>query len=237
MNDMPSSPPRPRPETSLTGSLPVPLSSFLGRASEIESIAQLVQQPDVRLVSLVGPGGVGKTRLGLQVADGALRLSGTLTCTSSDALQPVFLEAEVTQRIGRFIVRSWVATELWVACDGATVAWDAVAMPGDRHLRRWSIDAMEADDLDAATTAAIDIWSLAKNTERPPANHPIADEFNEWLDATIEAWDLISDGLIHEDVAELQDGFDLLGVSAEKLSSVTDAFEEHSAEVEAINDG
>lgn len=61
--------------------------------------------------------------------DGALRLSGTLTCTSSDALQPVFLDAEVTQRIGRFIIRSWVAIELWVACDSATVAWDAVAVP------------------------------------------------------------------------------------------------------------
>ncbi len=49
-------------------SLPVPLTSFIGWAGEVERVKSLLQTPDVRLVSLVGPGGAGKTRLGLRVA-------------------------------------------------------------------------------------------------------------------------------------------------------------------------
>ena len=47
------------------GSLPVQLTSFVGRASTIELVrARLVEH---RLVSLVGPGGCGKTRLAIEV--------------------------------------------------------------------------------------------------------------------------------------------------------------------------
>ncbi len=46
--------------------LPAPLTSFVGRAAEREALARAVQQH--RLVTAVGPGGVGKTRLALAVA-------------------------------------------------------------------------------------------------------------------------------------------------------------------------
>ncbi|HQY92332.1 tetratricopeptide repeat protein [Caldilinea sp.] len=45
--------------------LPLPLSSFIGRQTEIESVHQLLCS-GVRLVTLTGPGGVGKTRLALE---------------------------------------------------------------------------------------------------------------------------------------------------------------------------
>jgi predicted ATPase/class 3 adenylate cyclase len=48
------------------GNLPVPVSSFIGRAREQEATAAALDQ--ARLVTLTGPGGVGKTRLALQVA-------------------------------------------------------------------------------------------------------------------------------------------------------------------------
>jgi predicted ATPase len=48
--------------------LPVPATPFLGRESEIEEIAALLGRRDVRLVTLTGPGGSGKTRLALQAA-------------------------------------------------------------------------------------------------------------------------------------------------------------------------
>ena len=52
--------------------LPVPATPFLGRRSEVSEVVALVKRPDVRLVTLTGPGGTGKTRLALQaVAEAA----------------------------------------------------------------------------------------------------------------------------------------------------------------------
>jgi predicted ATPase/DNA-binding CsgD family transcriptional regulator len=48
--------------------LPVPPTSLIGREREVAVVLDLLQRADVRLVTLVGPGGVGKTRLALQVA-------------------------------------------------------------------------------------------------------------------------------------------------------------------------
>jgi predicted ATPase len=47
-------------------SLPVQVSSFVGRAAELAAVTELLDH--ARLVTLTGPGGCGKTRLGLQVA-------------------------------------------------------------------------------------------------------------------------------------------------------------------------
>jgi predicted ATPase/DNA-binding CsgD family transcriptional regulator len=48
--------------------VPVPLTSFIGREQEIASICALLRRPEIRLLTLSGTGGVGKTRLSLQVA-------------------------------------------------------------------------------------------------------------------------------------------------------------------------
>jgi predicted ATPase/DNA-binding SARP family transcriptional activator len=56
----PASPPH-RPPTA-------PLTSLVGRDREIETVEDLLSCPDVRLVTLTGPGGVGKTRLATEMA-------------------------------------------------------------------------------------------------------------------------------------------------------------------------
>lgn len=67
------------------GSLPVFLTSFVDREDEIALARSLLRRPDVRLLTLTGPGGIGKTRLAVEIAaesgthfpDGVLFLSLT----------------------------------------------------------------------------------------------------------------------------------------------------------------
>ncbi len=66
---------RPAPLAPLTASaseraarqLPVLLTSFVGREREMAAISGMLIQPGVRLLTLTGPGGVGKTRLALRI--------------------------------------------------------------------------------------------------------------------------------------------------------------------------
>ncbi len=51
--------------------LPAPPNPLVGRAREMEELQDLLLDPSVRLVTVTGPGGIGKTRLALEVASQA----------------------------------------------------------------------------------------------------------------------------------------------------------------------
>src|SRR5262245_53992148 len=55
---------RPRP----AHNLPAPLTAFVGREAESAQMIELLSDRACRLVTVIGAGGVGKTRLALQVA-------------------------------------------------------------------------------------------------------------------------------------------------------------------------
>ena len=61
--------------------------------------------------------------------DGSLVLTGTVACTGGDVALPVSIGAQVSQRVGRLLVRSTFVTDLSIPCDGTAVPWTAVAPP------------------------------------------------------------------------------------------------------------
>jgi predicted ATPase len=60
-----------RPSEPRPSNLPVQRTAFIGREHEATALRQLLTRADVQLVTLTGPGGIGKTRLALQVANEA----------------------------------------------------------------------------------------------------------------------------------------------------------------------
>jgi predicted ATPase/class 3 adenylate cyclase len=66
--DLPSAFPPPSTLELRPNNLPTQTSVFLGREDELSSLRTLLHTPDVRLITLVGPGGTGKTRLALEAA-------------------------------------------------------------------------------------------------------------------------------------------------------------------------
>ena len=59
-------------EKEAASNIPVPLTSFIGREQELKEIERLLSHS--RLLTLTGPGGVGKTRLAIQTAQDATRV-------------------------------------------------------------------------------------------------------------------------------------------------------------------
>jgi predicted ATPase len=57
--------------------LPVPLGMFVGREADVRLLREWMTDPAVRLITLIGPGGVGKSRLALELAHGLADESST----------------------------------------------------------------------------------------------------------------------------------------------------------------
>ena len=81
--------------------LPVGTTSLVGREQAIGEVAGLLGQPEVRLVSLTGPGGVGKTRLALAVGERVRdRFDGVVFVPLETATRPEQVLADIARAVG-----------------------------------------------------------------------------------------------------------------------------------------
>ena len=82
--------------------LPVPPTSLVGREHEVAVAVELLGRPEVRLVTLTGPGGVGKTRLALAVAAevAANHADAARLVELAQVREPALVAATLAQALG-----------------------------------------------------------------------------------------------------------------------------------------
>ena len=83
-------------------SLPLPLTSLLGRDADVDTLRQWLGDPLLRLITLTGPGGVGKTRLAIEVAhavaaDRTMRVAFVPLAATRD---PAFVASAIAEVLG-----------------------------------------------------------------------------------------------------------------------------------------
>ena len=133
-----------RPGT-LPGRLRGELTEFVGRRAELAQVRQALGS--ARLVTLTGPGGIGKTRLAVQVAVGARRAfrDGVWLAEFGNLHDPALLVSEVARALGladqsaRWVVATLsdylAARQALLVLDGCEHLAEACAVMADTLLR------------------------------------------------------------------------------------------------------
>jgi hypothetical protein len=111
---------------SIPNNLPKAKTSFVGRDPELMEVGQLLHQSDIRLITLLGPGGMGKTRLALQLAQGQLQEP-----LFADGIYFVALDVLDDPAQIPLVIAQTLALNLQSKDDPRTVIQSAI---GDKHM-------------------------------------------------------------------------------------------------------
>ena len=128
---------------SVPGNLPEPLSRFLGRDAELAQVGEAITSS--RLVTLIGPGGIGKTRLAIEAAarlreqhpggSWLIELAGVTdpegvapaAASTLGAFQPVLGDAQPSGSMAELIARHLVGRSLVIVLDNCEHVIDEAA--------------------------------------------------------------------------------------------------------------
>ena len=161
-----------RSSVGLGGQLPASANETIGRAGDVTAIGQLLTRPDLRLVTLVGPGGVGKTRLALEAARAIADAfpAGAVYVPLDGAENPGVLVAEAASALG---VVAATPAELGARMAAVTRGSPALLLLDgfDRYLD----DAGEVGELLAAV-ANLTVLATSRGPLRLSAEHVYAVE-------------------------------------------------------------
>lgn len=82
--------------------LPAPPTPFVGRENELSQLATHLEDPDVRLVTIFGPGGTGKTRLAVEAAriQAKAFADGVYFVSLAPIDDPGFISSEIAETLG-----------------------------------------------------------------------------------------------------------------------------------------
>lgn len=149
--------------------LPVPTTPFFGRGSELRELLGLLSSEDIRLVTLTGPGGTGKTRLALQAATELL-----------DAFADGVFFASLAPLRDANAVRATIAEVLGLDADADLGAWLAsrrVLLVLDNLEHLWGVEALVEELLVGATVVlATSRGPLRLSSEHEVPVEPLARE-------------------------------------------------------------
>jgi predicted ATPase/class 3 adenylate cyclase len=102
IDDLPSEFPPIKTSDARPNNLPVQVTDFIGRESEVALVRELLARPQTRIVTFTGPGGTGKTRLSLQVGEKMLEQfqDGVFLVPLASLSDPTLVPGAIAEALG-----------------------------------------------------------------------------------------------------------------------------------------